>query len=261
MSPMMYRGIGLKDPFRTIIKVTMKVTGECTEHAQKYREQGFAVLRLHSDKELSILETFAKNWVYRLLDKWIKGRKEEFPLNIYHTWWGSLGIDHDNLFKASNRHCDAGQEIKNILVNNTLVSFLASIGIQHFNLWDEGLGWLGFRFIRPGYNDGYPMSRKEWGLAKKVISFWVPIIGFSERETLALVPRSHLRKYRKYLPSNTKFRKGEYRLAHLTKSSEIYRPSLEKGEAIVYHPRILHTEDVKESDVTRLNIEVRIIPS
>ena len=51
----------------------------------------------------------------------------------------------------------------------TLLNFPAN----KFTFWDEGLGWLAFRLVRPGFGDGYPLSKKEWGIAKDVISCWI----------------------------------------------------------------------------------------
>ncbi len=108
--------------------------------------------------------------------------------------------------------------------------------------------------------DGYPLSRKEWGIATNVVSCWVPIIGYSPNETLALVPGSHLKDYEKRLPTDGKFRKGEYRLSEEYNNLELYRPKLERGEVIIYHPKTLHSEDVVASNITRLNLEFRIDP-
>jgi len=227
---------------------------------EMYDRYGFSELKLYSGKEMRALEIFATNWLYRLLAKWVGANKNEFQLQEYHTWWEMLDVDHGNLFRERNRYADPGLEIKDIIINEKMRQFLTAIGVKYFDLWDEGIGWLGFRFIRPGCGDGYPMSRKEWGPAKNVVSLWVPIIGHSNRETLALVPGSHLREYKKYLPTASKFRKDEYRLLDPVDDLEVYRPVLNRGDAVIFHPRILHTEDVKESNVTRLNLEVRIHP-
>ena len=150
--------------------------------------------------------------------------------------------------------------VEKALLNDKLKGFLGQVGLAQYKIWDEGLGWLAFRFIRPGAGDGYPLSRKEWGIAKNVVSCWVPIIGYSPSETLTLVPGSHLKDYEKYLPADDKFCKGEYRLANTYTDLELYRPRLERGEVVIYHPKTLHSEDVIDSDITRLNLEFRIDP-
>lgn len=68
-----------------------------------------------------------------------------------------------------------------------------------------------------------------------------------------------MKEYEKYLPQNDKFTKGEYRLAE-GQNIETYNPVLDIGEVIFYHPKMLHSEDVKNSDITRLNLEFRFVP-
>jgi hypothetical protein len=236
----------------------MKISSDT---AEKYQRDGFAIVKIFNDEQAELLDKFARQWLYRLLSKWTSGKENQFPLETYHLWSESLFVDHGNTFRAANRHTTPGTEIAEALLNGRLKSFLHSIGCDHYKVWDEGLGWLAFRFIRPGRGDGYTMTRKEWGIAKKVVSCWVPIIGCSSKETITLVPGSHLKEYDKYLPENSKFRKDEYRLAEKYTDLELYRPELKKGEVIFYHPRTLHSEDVADSDITRLNLEFRIDPA
>jgi len=225
-----------------------------------YNQYGFAQVKMFDEDQVKLLERFTRNWIYRLLAEWTAGKEDSLPLETYHTWPKSLRIDHGMVFRAENRHTNPDVEVKNTLINDRLREFLGQIGVKQYRVWDEGLGWLAFRFIRPGAGDGYPMSRKAWGIATNVVSCWVPIIGYGPDETLTLVPGSHLKEYEKYLATSGKFRKDEYRLASRYDDLELYHPKLERGEAVIYHPKTLHSEDVTASDVTRLNLEFRIDP-
>lgn len=225
-----------------------------------YHLFGFAVLKLFDEDQVRLYEKFARDWLYRLLAKWTAGKESQYPLETYHIWSKSLAVDHGSIFRNMNRRTTPGPEIESAMLNNRLKRFLRQIGVKEYKMWEEDIGWLCFRFIRPGAGDGYPMSRKDWGEAKNVVSCWVPVIGYSPRETLALVPGSHLKEYEKYLPADDKFCKGEYRLAPVYPDLEIYRPRLERGQAIIYHPKTLHTEEVTDSDITRLNLEFRFNP-
>ena len=233
-------------------------TRERQVHA--YNTCGFAIVQLLTPEQTEVIVDFAKRWIYRLLHAWTGGREELFPLEAYHTWSENLGVDHPRIFCATNRHTSPPAAIGQALLNDRVSLFLSGVGVRRFRPWDEGLGWLGFRFIRPGKGDGYPVSRKSWGVAGGVLSWWIPVIGHSSRETLALVPGSHIHEYPRGLTRGTKFRADEYRLADDV-TVELWRPSLQPGEAIVYHPRPLHTEDVPAASITRLNLEFRIEPS
>lgn len=226
---------------------------------KSYNELGFAVYQIYNEPQVQIIEEFAKNWVHCLLPAEI--RKKDLALEDYHLWSTELGIDHKNIFCAKNRHTTPSKDMEDLLINEHLKIFLSGIGVDKFRIWNEDLGSLAFRFIRPGIGDGYPFTRKEWGVAKTVISLWLPIIGYSSNETLAIIPGSHLKEYDKYLPTEDyKFCKNEYRLAFLPSKEEVFRPSLRKGEVIFYHPRTIHSEEVKQSRLTRLNLEFRIEP-
>jgi len=230
------------------------------ESAEAFWDYGFAQVKLYDRPQIDLIDKFARAWVYRLLAKWMDGNEAAYPLERYHTWFASLGIDHSSVFCARNRHTNPDNEIKKAILNENIERFLFDVGIKKFQIWDEGLGWLAFRFIRPGFGDGYPMSKKEWGPAKKVISCWIPVIGYEPNETITLVPGSHLKEYEKYMPSDGRFMKGEYRLKDAKETIETYNPRFNAGEAILYHPKTLHSEDVIAGGVTRLNLEYRINP-
>lgn len=233
----------------------------CSDYIDMYKCYGFTVLKVFDEEKFCQLERFAKDWLYRLLSKWTAGKEASLPLETYHVWAKSQGVNHANVFAAKNRYLYPNQQIESILLNDKIKNFLKEVGMERYKIWDDGYGWLGFRFIRPDAGDGYPLSRKEWGMAKGAVSCWLPIIGFSPRETLNLVPGSHLKEYEKYLPENDKFSKGEYRLLKTHEPIEIYNPLLEKGEVIFYHPKTLHSEDVRNSNITRLNLEFRFVPA
>ncbi len=229
---------------------------------EMYQQKGFAIFKAFELDEVKILKQFAVDWMYQLLEPWIgKDEREKYPLESYHAWFQELGVDHDTLFLAKNRYTIPEQSIKNILLNPKIHHFLTKIGINHYEKWDEGLGWLAFRFIRPGMGDGYPTSRKEWGPAKRVISSWIPIIGYDSSVTLTMALGSHIREYEKYLPNDSKFMKGEYRLKNPPLDLEFFQPTLEAGQVIFYHPRLLHSEDIKVSQSTRFSLEYRLNPA
>ena len=139
------------------------------------------------------------------------------------------------------------------------MSFLKNIGIEEFELWNEGYGDLAFRLIRPNRGDGYPFSCKNWGPGAGCISMWIPILGFEQDQQLNIVPGSHLKKYEKYLPINSKFIKNEYRLAEDINKLFTLRPKLKQGDLLIFHPQLLHSEEVYNAFTTRLNLEFRVI--
>ena len=231
-------------------------------YVEDYNKNGFTTVSVFDEDQTIFLENFAQDWIYGLIEKQSSKvvDREKYPLDQYHKWWQEYGVDHNELFRAANRYITPDGELKDILLNENIFNFLRQVEDKDLELWtDPGLGWFGFRMVRPGMNDGYPASCKNWGAAAGVISIWLPIKGLSSNETLALVPGSHLRKYEKYLPDNSKFTSGEFRLAP-TETVVFTRPELNRGEIIFYDSGTLHTENVTDSPITRLNLEYRFMP-
>ena len=127
-------------------------------------------------------------------------------------------------------------------------------------MWDDGWGDVGFRLIRPGCQDGYPLCCKNWGKAKGVISFWIPIIGHRSNETLLLAKGSHLKDHPKKMIEG-KFYANEPRYVGNISDLNLMRPNLKSGDVVCYHGATLHSEDVEKSEITRLNLEIRFLPN
>ena len=230
----------------------------------QYERDGFAVLRVFTDEQVTLIEKFARDWLRRLIREATPSGSsvDHLPLETYHEWWQKEGINHSSLFRAANRYAVPEGALKEALLNDRIWRFLGRVHKGKLENWaDPGLGWLGFRFVRPGMNDGYPTSCKAWGAASRVISCWLPVNGLSSNETIALVPGSHRKEYERYLPENQKFTAGEYRLANAPADLTYVRPELKRGDIIFFHPRTLHTEDVVKSPITRLNLEYRFNPA
>ena len=226
-----------------------------------YNKNGYCVLNAFTSQEYKRLKNFTDEWIKKVISSH-SGIDVSFrDLSQYHKWGVEIGIKHNGLFAAVNRYIDPPMGIKKILHNEKITSLLEEIHGNGFKQWaDPGLGWFGYRLIRPGMGDGYPTSCKNWGAAAGVVSLWLPIIGFSDHETLCFLPGSHLRTYDNYLPDDQKFTKGELRLKEHVDQKEYKRLELHEGEVIIYHPALLHTENVERGDSTRINLEYRFMP-
>lgn len=227
-----------------------------------YNQYGYCVLDAFTEGEFAELRKFTNNWVKNVIGNDIEFNLNDYDLSKYHKWHSELEIVHDGLFSAKNRYIDPPEYIRNITHNKKIITLLNQIHQDGYTQWtDPGLGWFGFRLIRPNMGDGYPTSCKNWGAAAGVVSVWLPIIGFSDLETLCFIPGSHLREYKNYLPDNQKFTKGELRLSEKIDKSEYKRLNLKEGQIIIYHPGLLHTENIENGDATRVNLEYRFMPN
>lgn len=226
----------------------------------QFSNHGFEIFPFFSPQEFLSVQKFGIEMLRDLFLKHANRVISEKDILSYHMWGEKEKIPHKDIFKAKHRHTQGNGIIKNLLLSSKLTTILGGIGVSNFKIWDEGLGWLAFRLIRPASSDGYPFSCKNWGPAKNVLSVWIPILGFSKDVTINFIPGSHLKQYPKYLPENTHFTKDEYRLDLQPKEEECIRPKLNPGEIILFHPKTLHAEAVEKGVETRFNLEFRIEP-
>jgi len=226
----------------------------------QYNKNGYCVLNAFNSSEFLELKNFADKWIKEVISNQSGINVDSHDLSQYHKWGVELDIKHEGLFAANNRYIEPPKAIEKILHNEKIISFLGHLHTSYKQWADPGLGWFGFRLIRPNMGDGYPTSCKNWGAAAGVVSIWLPIIGFSDNETLCFVPGSHLKSYENYLPENQKFTKGELRLKENIDKKEYKRLNLNQGEIIIYHPALLHTENIETGIATRVNLEYRFMP-
>lgn len=231
-----------------------------SEKIWNFTRDGFEIFPLLSEEEYSIIKKFTLSVLGDLFNQYTEIKVGPHELLNYHIWGKKSEIPHKEMLRAKNRHLAAEKAIENILLNAKLDAFLTQINIKRFKIWDEGLGWLAFRLIRPGPGDGYPFSCKNWGPAKDVLSLWIPILGFSQNVMINLIPGSHMKEYPNYLPAETHFTKDEYRLNYTPLPQECIRPKMNPGECLIFHPKTLHAEEVENGDETRINLEFRIVP-
>lgn len=228
----------------------------------QYEVNGFELVNLFTNHEFIQLKEFTENWIYSLIEfRHPSFNRINFSLNNYHNWCNLFNIDHGNIFIAKNRHCVPPESITGIIqANLNLHAALDRIlPAKNTKFWDEGLGWLAFRIIRPGWGDGYPLSKKSWGPAKRVVSAYIPIVGLSSEQSIGLVVDSHKKNFEAILPINQKFCKDEYRLSPSAGEVQIHRQNFVPGQGIIFHPDLLHTEEIPAGECTRVSLEFRVL--
>tara|TARA_B100000401_G_scaffold407403_1_gene323596 strand:- start:231 stop:965 length:735 start_codon:yes stop_codon:yes gene_type:complete len=231
-----------------------------------FNEYGFVVINdFFSNNEVELISDFVEVWINKNIDNALNKNKiylkiKDFP--DYHNFIINNKIDHAKIASAIYRYIEPPENIIKTIHKKLLFEYLNSFsGFNKFKKWqDPGFGWLGYRLIRANSNDGYPPSCKNWGAASNVYSMWLPIAGCNESSNIRFLPKSHKREFKKYLPENTKFTKGEFRLDENISDSEFIRPNVSKNGIIIYHPACIHSEDSADMKITRLNLEYRFKP-
>lgn len=217
-----------------------------------YKKNGYVIVQCYTKKEYLQIKKFICEKIYKI----VKIKKN---LENYHLWGKKIQINHDTNFQAKKRFFNTSKELKKIILNKNIENIIKTL-IGKNKIWKDKRGLFSFRIIRPGLNDGYPYSCKEWGPAKNVLSMWVPILGNTKNETLKLLPKSHKKQFKKYLPKKSKFQKEEFRLVDKVNEKSFKRFDIDYGKVLFYHPKLIHSENVEKSNITRINLEFRADP-
>ena len=233
-----------------------------------FNKNGFVVIdNFFDEKEIEYIQKFIENWINNNISEAFPKEIEKKLLPIsnfenYHNFIKENKIDHSMIASAKYRYIVPPSNIIELIHKSKLFDYLQEFsGFKSFIKWqDPGFGWLGYRLIRASSSDGYPPSCKNWGAARDVYSIWLPIAGCNVSSNIRFLPGSHKREFEKYLPENSKFTSGEFRLKENIPIERFVRPSVGKNAIIVYHPACIHSEDSSDQINTRLNLEYRFKP-
>jgi hypothetical protein len=225
---------------------------------EAFNYQGYCKLKLFTLSEFQELRNFGLLWLKNLLG--------EFPLtediNNYHLWFNKLENDHDKKLTAKNRHTLPPKYIGDILLSSIASSQIIQSVVGDYEVWNEGIGWLGIRVIRPKpYADGYDLSKKTWGPGGRLFSIYIPLFQADKNSSIGVIKSSHLNSsFTASLDTSQKFCKDELRLNKSEfKSLEIERFDYKDGECLLTHPELIHCEKVSPLAVfSRISLEVRL---
>src|SRR6185295_17450328 len=117
-----------------------------------------------------------------------------------------------------------------------------------------------FRVVRPGTGDVAGIhSESSYGIHP--LTIWIPAVGFAERYTLKVSPGSHAKGHpADAIQITPSFMARPYKKEYVERFSYV-RPNLRKGQALVFHPDLLHGGSANLGEDTRVSIEVRAYPA
>ncbi len=224
-----------------------------------YSDNGYVILDLYKNKEFLKIKKFTEDWIKSVVQYGTSKNIQNKNIEKYHLWSKELKINHKKIFINPNRVIEPNQKIKDLIFTKSLLKIAKKLLKKNYTYWrDPGLGCLCFRFIRPGHGDGYHLCKKSWGEAKNVLSAWLPVFGFEQSQMIQLLPGSHKKKI-PFLKGKSKFVEPKVNMKFLN-TDDLIRPKLKKGQILLYHPGILHSEDVKVGSTSRINLEFRFNP-
>lgn len=241
---------------------------------KSYKNNGYLKISIFSKKEIKNFQNMIKKDLNKKLQNKLKSKIKIKNLEGYHN----LKIkenEHRFLVKPDHRYLKFSKKTVKKILNKKILFLLK-------NIWGHNkisLNWIGdlkkkqkvvdatgYRLARPHVdkkNDtaGVHIDMNAGGIINKdknsSATIWIPIIGFNKRCTLKISPKSH-----NYNHGN-KFRKTNKISPLLPRSYckkfKFIRLKYKVGQAVMFHPNILHGGSDNHGAVTRVSLDTRIL--
>ena len=237
-----------------------------------YDKKGFIIKKIFNSKEINLLK---KKILEKILDKDKTTKLKKINIKDLHQIT-NLNNTKKDIIKSDRRYIKLPKEILNkIQFNNTINSILKknwgnnkySVRIIRSKRKNEiKKNSCGFRIAEPnkksiGIHCDATFFSKVLGQKinnKSLKSLWVPLEGFTKKYTLKVSPGSHLNVH----PKNKFKKKGSYFFNKTYSNKFLYkRMDFKKGEAMLFHPNLLHGDSHNLGSNTRLSLEIRLYNS
>lgn len=241
-----------------------------------FKRNGYLLIKIFSKSDIKFINNTIKNKINSLL-----GRKNKIKsLENYHKIVSDK--EHLKIVNGKSRNIALSKKILAKIFKNKKILHLTK------NYWKHNtfsLNWVGnlkkkqvkrnvtgFRIARPVLYKNNILTKKDVGGVhfdlfyggrvnnnyKSLMTIWCPIVGFSNKFTLNISPKSHLIKhYKKYLSKQSIYISPVF-LNNYTKKFKFFRPNLQVGQAIIFHPNLLHGASNNIGSITRVSIDLRI---
>lgn len=241
-----------------------------------FKKNGYCIINLFNNSIIENLNKEVNDKLNSFLNELninlkLKNLKNYHKLKIKEN-------DHKYFVKNSTRYIKLKSKIvKKIKFNKQFLNILK-------NFWghsDISINWVGslkkkdsmkknataFRIARPrpssdvgGVHYDLPYGRQKVPNKdhKALVTIWCPLIGFSEKYSLKISPKSHIPNH-----SLSKIAKQKKFLSpvfdkNYAKKFKYIRPRLKKGQAIIFHPNLLHGGSYNRGMDTRVSLDLRI---
>ena len=184
---------------------------------------------------------------------------------------------HKDAMNLENRQIELPEEILKKIINSNPIKLIMK------SVWGEELNWevfcafsknkknlfeifrrnfASFRIVKPraetsgvhtDYFEDYP------SIKGRIISMWIPLIGFTPKETLLIYPESHKKQHPKNNYLSDKYIANSFPAEYVEKFKN-KRPDLSIGDILIFHPNLLHGGSINFGNKTRCSIELRLSP-
>jgi hypothetical protein len=258
-----------------------------------FKNNGYCIINLLSREDINfIIKEITLKIINTINDKDIIN----FDISKYHKFVSDDTL-HKRIINPNNRFIPVGNKLKYKIKNNKKVKEIINNCWGHYNYvirWREYLpnvneekdsnrnknNCIGFRIARPYKIAPYDVGGEHLDLTysaasarvmrqkddKEIIqggkeaflTLWTPMIGFNEKYTLRLSPKSHLINHpEKEILKQDKYISPIFNENYIKKFKFI-RPRLKIGQAILFHPFLVHGSSFNYGINSRLSVEIRL---
>lgn len=235
---------------------------------QPWFKDGYSVVNFLNEKEFRKLKKGISDCIEQIIQKELSIDTSGFELEHYHKYVLSDKEHHKVVSKTRDlfendlvfpitKYIEQFESILNCKLTDTIPFVNEKMHII-------------IRINRPNSSDFNPPHKDiyevvdEFNTTVKMINFWIPIAGVTDKSSLPVVPSSHLLSEDKILRTN----KGgvvngntyRVRLIHSWEgSNKLIRSNVAYGKALVFSSYIIHGLAVnEEEDTTRVALEFRL---
>jgi ectoine hydroxylase-related dioxygenase (phytanoyl-CoA dioxygenase family) len=236
------------------------------KHTNFFLKNGYCKIKLFNKKEIEQLLTVVNKKITKLCPE-IKSLKNS-DLKFFHKNYDNEKI-RKKILNPSTRYININKKkfLSNIAKKKILALMNKFWGHKKNSIFWVGspkkkqikLNAAGFRLVRPekkqdGGTEHIDAYSKD---IKAFFTLWIPLIGFDEKYTLKIAPKSHLLNHELKTYKNTKKYISRGFKDKYVKKFNFIRPKLKMGQVLIHHPNLIHGGNVNLGKCTRISIEVR----
>jgi ectoine hydroxylase-related dioxygenase (phytanoyl-CoA dioxygenase family) len=242
---------------------------------RQFAAKGYCIVNLLSKNQINKIKKIVISKIKKLSNK--SKYLDNFNYKKMHNYHllNIPGKEHKKILKTSSRYVMLDKLITNVISKNKHINSIMHSNWGHNSFIINWVGSLkkrqikrraiGFRIARPSkvrakdatsIHCDLHVGGKICNDKNVLITAWLPLVGFNKKYSLRFAPKSHLSDHptsgftKSKIVSNI-FSKSYYR------SFKFFRPTLKKGQAIIFHPNLLHGNSYNLGNVTRFSVEIR----
>lgn len=215
------------------------------------------------------------------------GDVPDWKLEDYHNSIGKDDAVHGALMRNPVRYYTLDEDLLSALLREPMTDIMqhywghrnpliTHIGHENSTSAPVADNACCFRFVRPGIRDvagvhvdTYYATRKDAytkSLEERVtdgasgldlLTAWVPVVGNDERFSLRFSPGSHKLDHPAELFQQSPQHMTRAVDKEYENKFEYIRPKLSRGQAIIFHPNMLHGGSFNLGETTRVSLEIR----